>query len=134
MDFIMQLKNDQNSINVLDGVVRDYYKKNGDRKIRHFLWSEDKEWNSVSSYFLMDRKHVIKLSIGMDRGIYLLGIELAIGPHYFGPADFWSYEDSHRFKMDADTWSVTCNLMLLDEFLGYEYQKPWKIPAASPLP
>ena len=78
--------------------------------------------------FLIDRKYVIQYSIGpSDRGAgYLGGLSLAIGPHYFGPADFWSYENSERFRMGTDTFDIEQNLRLLDEFFGIA-------PASPPL-
>jgi hypothetical protein len=45
-------------------------------------------------------------------------VSLAIGPHYFAPADFWSYENSKRFKIEASTEAIEHNLKLLDEFFG----------------
>lgn len=51
--------------------------------------------------------------------MYVGGVQLAIGPHYFSPADFWSYEASQRFTLEASMEGVIKNLRLLDEFLGY---------------
>lgn len=119
MGFIMQLRNNQESVNEIDRVVYEYYKKNGNRDIRHFLWSENKEWGVLYSHFLLERRHVLKLSVGSDHGAYRVGIELGIGPHYFGPADFWSYENYKRFEIEASTDSIIFNLQLMDEFFGY---------------
>jgi hypothetical protein len=115
----MQLKNDRDGIIEVDRVVHEYYKKNGNRDIRHFLWSENKEWNVLYSHFLLERRHIFKLSVGSDRGSCRVGIELGIGPHYFGPADFWSYENYKRFETQASTDSIIFNLRLMDEFFGY---------------
>lgn len=113
----MQLKNDLEGRRLLDDVVQNYYLKTGSRNIKHFLWSEDR--GALASHFLLERKHVLKLSIGEDHGAYLTSVQLGIGPHYFSPSDFWSYEDSRRFKIEADTFSIEFNLQLMDEFLGY---------------
>jgi len=59
---------------------------------------------------------VIRYSIGVDREVYVGAVELGIGPHYFGPAAFWSYDDMERFSMEATTEAVIHNLKLLDEF------------------
>ncbi|MGF6766246.1 hypothetical protein P3T24_006592 [Paraburkholderia sp. GAS33] len=118
----MLLKNDLEGRKLLDETVRSYYRKTGDRSIKHFLWSDDR--GSLASHFLLERQHVLKISVGEDRGAYLTSIQLGIGPHYFGPADFWSYEDYKRFKFEADTLSVTINLQLMDEFLGYSQYLP----------
>jgi filamentous hemagglutinin len=52
---------------------------------------------------------------------------VSIGPRYFSPADFWSYEASQRFTLEASTEGVIRNLRLLDEFLGYPI-KPLFVP------
>jgi hypothetical protein len=44
------------------------------------------------------------------------GVELGIGPHYFGPSAFWSYENANRFISEISTQAVFHNLRLLDEF------------------
>ncbi len=118
----MQLKNNLEGRNLLDDTVRNYYRKAGNRSIKHFLWSEDR--GVLSSHFLLERRHVLKISIGEDRGAYLTDIQLGIGPHYFSPSDFWSYEDYRRFKIEADIWSIEFNLRLMDEFLGYTQYLP----------
>ncbi|MCP2087413.1 UNVERIFIED_ORG: hypothetical protein J2Y81_003430 [Paraburkholderia sediminicola] len=115
----MQLTSDIDSINLLDETVRDYYAKSGNRSAIRFLHRKGGEGDNFFTHFLIDRKHVICYEIGTDRGMWLGAVSLAIGPHYFGPADFWSYEASERFKMDASTDAVIHNLALLDEFFGY---------------
>lgn len=114
----MQLKNDIGSVNLLDETIRGYYEKHGHRSAIRFLHSKGDD-DSFCTQFLIDRKHVIRYQIGTDRGVWLGALLLAIGPHYFGPADFWSYEASERFKMDASTDAVIHNLALLDEYFGY---------------
>lgn len=115
----MQLKNDFSGRNLLDETIRSYYKDNGDRHVSIFLHSTNEEWGWRYAHVLLDRKIVIRYGVGEDRGMLLGGVELAIGPHYFGPSDFWSYENSQRFTLEASTEGVEKNLRLLDEFLGY---------------
>jgi hypothetical protein len=112
----VQLKNDIESRNILDDTICEFYKKNGSRIARRFLHSQDEQWNCLYSHFLIDRKHVIRYGILQDRGFWSGGVELAIGPHYFPPSAFWSYENSERFAMEATTSGVEQNLALLDEF------------------
>jgi hypothetical protein len=115
----MQLKNDVDSVNVLDETIKSYYEKHGSRSAIRFLHSKKSDGDGFCAHFLIARKNVIRYEIATDRGVWLGALSLAIGPHYFGPADFWSYEASERFKMDASTDSVIHNLALLDEYLGY---------------
>ena len=110
----MQLKNDLESRNKLQDVILDYYKERG-RSARYFLESKDAD-GGLSLHFLVDRKRVIKYSIGLDRECWLGAVALGIGPHYFGPAAFWSYDNMKRFSMEATTEAVIHNLKLLDEF------------------
>lgn len=73
-----------------------------------------------SGYFvryLLDAKHVIEYRITNDRNFFLSIVSLAIGPHYFSPADFCDYENSQRFSLEASTEAIVHNLNLLDEFL-----------------
>lgn len=121
--FIVQLKNDLDGRNLLDETIYSYYRKNGNRHVSNFSHTEDPEWDGFDTYFLIDRKHVIRYGISQDRGFWLGAVSLAIGPHYFGAADFWSYEDSQRFTLEATTEGVEKNLGLLDEFLGYTNPK-----------
>lgn len=115
----MQLGNDIGSLKALYEVIYEYYARYEGRFIEIF---DDKSPDERGDYyvrFLLDRKHVVQYSIGPDRGVNLGALTLAIGPHYFRPADFWSYEASARFKIEASTDAVMHNLALLDEFLGY---------------
>lgn len=116
----MQLNHDVSSFTLLYEAVISYYKKNGDRHISIFA-DKSPEGGGGKFYirFLLDRKHVVEYVILQDRGFSLSGLSLAIGPHYFGPADFWSYKDSERFTLEASTEGVQKNLELLDEFLAY---------------
>ncbi|CAN7513780.1 hypothetical protein LJR290_003484 [Variovorax sp. LjRoot290] len=129
-DFSVQLKNDLQSHNLLDETIRNYYERNGGREARNFLYTEDGEWGWHYTHFLIDRKHVIRYGYGQDRGGWVGGVELAIGPHYFDPSAFWSFKDAERFAIEATTGGVIRNLILLDEFLGYPTPKPWETPAA----
>lgn len=115
----MQLKIDVDGRNLLDETIHNFYKRNGARNVRNFMHSEDKEWGTFYTHFLIDRKHVIRYGIGQDRGFLLGGVDLAIGPHYFTPSVFWSYENSERFSLEASTEGVEQNLALMDEFFGY---------------
>jgi hypothetical protein len=116
----MQLSNDLEGRNLLEKTILNFYKDAGERSVANFLRTEDKEWGFLYSHFLVDKIHVIRYGIGSDRGICVGGVELAIGPHYFGPADFWSYKDSERFTLEASTEAIKRNLRLLDEFWGYD--------------
>lgn len=111
----MLLRGDLGSKNALDFCISDYYKKKN-RQAHCFLTGEDPVGGSYFVCCIVDRRHVLKYEIGSDREIWIGSISLAIGPHYFGPSDFWSYSDSERFSMDATTEAVVKNLMLLDEF------------------
>ena len=113
----MQLKNDIESKNLLDKTILDFFGRQKGRIVRNFMRQEEDEGAVYCSYFLIDRRHVIRYSIGRDRGYWLGALELAIGPHYFGVADFWSYEASEQFSLEATTTAVEKNLALLDEFL-----------------
>jgi hypothetical protein len=115
----MQLKIDNDGRNLLDDTIRHYYKIDANREAKNFLHSKDDEWGWFYTHYLLDKKVVIRYGIGEDRGMCVGGIQLAIGPHYFSPADFWSYENSTRFTIEASTEGVLKNLRLLDEFLGY---------------
>lgn len=112
----MRLRNDEATWNKLREVISDHYDKQG-RPLTFFSPDFSAE-DSVEVAFLIDRKHVAKYLIGVDRGIFTGALLLAIGPHYFRPSQFWSYEDSKRFSIDATTEAVEHNLSLLDEFLA----------------
>ncbi len=115
----MLLRNDAAGLDEVDGTVFSYYKKHGNRHVSNFLRSENREWGVIYTHFLVQRSHVIRIGLLSDRGSFLCSLELAIGPQYFGPSDFWSYEASERFKLEASTDAVVHNLALLDEFFGY---------------
>jgi hypothetical protein len=123
-DYIMQISNDFDGYKTLHLTICDYYKKNGSRNLAFFANKTPDGDGECYIRFLMDRKHVIQCSILTDRGINLTAVLLAIGPHYFTATDFWSYENSRRFKIDASTESVIHNLRLMDEFLGYGQYLP----------
>lgn len=120
----MQLKNDQQSKNLLDDAISNYYQRRGNRSVRNFLHAADPDGEAYYSYFLIERKNIIRYSIGIDRGMWLGALEMAIGPHYFGADAFWSYENYKRFSIDSTTEAVEKNLALLDEFWGYEWPQP----------
>ena len=114
----MLLKNDIEGINNLDDAIQNYYKNTGGRVVRQFSTSENIEWGWTYLHYLVDRNRIFRYGIGQDRTTWVGGIELAIGPHYFGVADFWSYENAQRFKIEASTDAAVFNLRLLDEFWG----------------
>lgn len=115
----MQLNNDLSSFEALFEAIRKYYKVSGDRAIKFISYTPPNSFETFEVEFLLDRKHICKYLVTQDRWGNVAGVELAIGPYYFGPADFWSYENSERFTMEASTEGVEKNLRLLDEFLGY---------------
>lgn len=111
----MQLSNYLEIRNGLQLAVLKYYKALG-RDARYFLESKDDEWGWVNLHFLIDKRHVIRYGFGLDRDVLLGGIALGIGPHYFGPDSFWSYDDSLKFSNSLDEESVFRNLRLMDDF------------------
>lgn len=84
--------------------------------LRHFFDGKTTQ-NNLEINFLFDRKHVAKYIDCFDRSIYFGVFLLAIGSHYFTPADFFDYPSSERFDRDASTEAVAHNLGLLDDFL-----------------
>src|ERR1051325_10232828 len=116
--FIVQLKNDLESFDALFNTVSDYYEKNNRSCVifeTNFLGGDMEP--SYFIRFLVDRKNVIEYKVAQDRGMLLSILSLGIGPHYFTPADFWNYEKSKLFKMEASTDAIFFNLSLLDNFL-----------------
>lgn len=113
----MQIKNDIEGWNLLQSTINQYFKRDEKRTISYFLETKNEEWGFFYQHFLLDRKHIFRYGIGQDRETWIGGLELAIGPHYFGPADFWSSAASERFQMAASTEAVEHNLRLLNEFL-----------------
>lgn len=93
-----------------------YYKTLG-RDANYFIESKDEEWGWTNLHFLVDKRHVIRYGFGIDRDVLRGGIALGIGPHYFGPDSFWSYEDSLKFSYALDDDSIFSNLRLMDDFL-----------------
>lgn len=115
----MLLNNDFDGFKNLYDSVNSYYKKTGNRHVSIF---SDKPPSGDEPYyvrFLVDRKYVVQYAILRDRGVSLSSLTMAIGPHFFAPADFWSFDNGARFKMDASTDAVAHNLALFDEFIGY---------------
>jgi hypothetical protein len=111
----VQLKNDECGWNNLKDTILNHYNKIG-MPINFSGSSREEGW--LFHYYLIDKKHVIQYGIGEDRHVMLGGLALGIGPRYFGPSEFWDYENSERFSMEASTEAVEKNLNLLDEFLG----------------
>lgn len=114
----MQLKNDMESFSILYNSITDFYSS---RKRDFFIFESkypDVE-DSESGYyirFLVDKENVLHYRIFMDRNSIICEIALAIGPHYFDPGKFWSYENSIRFTMEASVEGVIHNLKMMDEF------------------
>jgi hypothetical protein len=105
----MKVRND------LQSSVLEYY-KHLNREVRYFLETKNVDWGWTFLHFLVDKRHVIRYGFGVDRNVLVGGVEIGIGPHYFGAAAFWSYENSMRFINSLETDAVFHNLRLLDEF------------------
>jgi hypothetical protein len=117
--FIVQLKNDMGSFDLLFNTASSYYREHGDRQIIIFeeqYPSDDSERGYFIRY-LLSKKHVVEYRVNSDRGFLLSIVSIAIGPHYFSPGDFWDYKNSQRFSLEASTEAIVQNLKLLDEFL-----------------
>lgn len=116
----MQLKNEITDFNVLFNTVTRFY-HGDDRKILIFdkKFPDDDVDSGYFIRYLLDRKQVVEYRISKDRGFFLSILSVAIGPHYFTPADFWDYQNSQRFKLEASTDAIVHNLRLLDEFFGH---------------
>jgi hypothetical protein len=114
----MQLKNDHQGLDLLRDTILDHFNIEKGRVAVCFLESRNEEWGRHYQHYLIDRIHVFRYSIGEDRGLITGALELAIGPHYFSPEYFWSYENARRFRMEASTEAVQLNLRLLEEFLS----------------
>ncbi len=112
----MLLKNDLERCNALREIIKSHY--GDERPISFHGYSGVNLAGDSETVFLLDRRHVIKYSMGYDRGGLLGAVAIAIGPIFFSAADFWSYEDSKRFKMEVDSEAVLHNLRMLDIFLG----------------
>lgn len=115
----MMIKNDIDGRNLLRKTISSFYEVNGGRHLYCFRVEKKDGLDWHEEHCLLDRKHVFSYSIGSDRGIAIGGIALAIGPHYFTPANFWDHENSERFSIESSTEAVEKNLRLLDEFLDY---------------
>jgi hypothetical protein len=110
-------------MNLVRETIIEHYSKQ-DRFVRIFKEGAHEDQSSYYE-FLIDRKHVARYSFGPhDKGYptMLGGLELAIGPRFFSPADFWSYEASNRFCMGATLVDIRWNLHLLDKFLALQEQ------------
>lgn len=115
----MRINNCNEGRNLLRRTISSFYEINGGRHLYCFRVDKKGDLDWHEEHFLLNRKHVFSYSIGSDRGIAIGGIALAIGPHYFTPANFWDYENSERFSNESSIEAVEKNLRLLDEFLGY---------------
>lgn len=116
----MQLKIDHDGLNELRKTILGFYEKCGTRSVSIFKEEVDISQGAMAIYYLLDKKHVLQYSVGLDDkgwGTTTSMIMLGIGPHYFSPAAFWSYENFRRFKITADPFDININLQLMDEFL-----------------
>jgi hypothetical protein len=116
---IVQFKNDMSSYDALFNTVSSFYQAIPGRRVVIFETQFPGE-DLGEDYFvryLLDAKHAVEYRIERDRNFLLSVLSLAIGPHYFPPCDFWDYENSQRFKLEASTEAVVHNLTVLDEFL-----------------
>lgn len=119
----MQLGINSDGLNELRKIILDHYQKNGGKTVS--IFKETLDASSIAIHYLLERKHVIQYAIGLDDKGWKMSmgtILLGIGPHYFSPADFWSYENFRRFKMAAEPFDIQFNLKLLDEFLALSNQ------------
>lgn len=117
----MQLRIDYDGMNELRGIILDFYEKNGNRAVSIFQEEVESSLGKMAIYYLLDKKHVLQYSVGLDDkgwGTTTSMIMLGIGPHYFSPAAFWSYENFRRFKITAEPFDIRINLRLMDEFLS----------------
>lgn len=124
----MRLSNKREDLEQLRSIIELHYKRHG-RFFSLLTLSPEEDQSNAGSYswtLLLDRTNVIRYSIGpSDRGHgFLGGVSLAIGPYFFHPADFWSYEASERFRMGTEPHDIEFNLKLLDEFLGFKHTPP----------
>lgn len=111
----MQLNNYIEIRNDIQLSVLNYYKYLG-REARYLRESENTDWGGWYLHFLIERSHAIRYGFGIDRNVWVGGVEIGVGPEYIGPADFWSYEKSTNFVSSVDPQGVFHNLRLLDEF------------------
>ena len=110
----MLLKNDINGRNGLRRIILEHYQK---QNVPITIFSESDEHGFFNVHFLINRKYVARYGIGEDRSTSIGGVQLAIGPHYFSPEDFWDYESAQRFSIETSEDAIRRNLKLLDEFL-----------------
>lgn len=115
MGHSMQLRNNAEGQSALKEIVCDYYKNNGARKALNFLDTEDNEF--FYAHFLIESRSVIRYSLGMDRRIWLGGVSLAIGPHYFPLRSLLNEEDADRLMIEASVQAIQNNLAILDIIL-----------------
>lgn len=110
----MLLRNDIDGRNELRQIIFKHHQEKG---LPATIFWESEEYGFFNIYFLISRKYVAHYGISEDRSTAIGGVQLAIGPHYFSPEDFWGYEPAQRFSIETDDGAVKRNLCLLDEFL-----------------
>lgn len=113
----MQLKNDAEGREVLKDTIFSYFKETN-RSATNFLDTEDEDF--FYAHFLVAKRYVIRYSLGMDRRIWLGGVSLAIGPHYFSLRSLLNAKQANKLLIEASTAAINNNLTLLDEFLADE--------------
>ena len=115
----MRFNNEMASFEALFNTITSFYQGSKGRVILIFDegFPNDDILSGYFIRFLLDRKHVVEYRVANDRNMSLSVLTLAIGPQYFSPVDFWNYENSKKFSLEASTEAVVHNLRLLDEFL-----------------
>jgi len=109
------LKNDIDGRNGLRQIILKHYEE---QSVHATIFWESEELGFFNAHFLIGRKHVARYGIGEDRSTAIGGLQLAIGPHYFSPEDFWGYEPAQRFSIEPSVDAIKRNLKLLDDFLS----------------
>ena len=114
----MRLESEIIDAHQLDGAIGKYYREKS-RFVEIFdVHLSENDANMFFVKFLLDRKHVIQYIISKDRGVWGASILLAIGPAYFRPAQFWSYDAMKMFSMETTVTALRKNLDAMDVFFG----------------
>src|SRR5450830_365070 len=115
MGFIVLLENDIGVVSDLFNTISSYYIANG-RVFVIFDNAQISDELSLGYYvrFLVDRRCVVEYKFERDRQMLIGTVSLGIGPAYFPPANFWDYENSKRFSLEASIEAINLNLAVLD--------------------
>ncbi|TFY98325.1 hypothetical protein [Ramlibacter humi] len=111
----VRFDNSEQGQNLLRRYVQEYYAVRG-RSCFPFAETKNEEWEWYYFHYLIDRRTVMRVFLGTDRGILLLGIELGIGPAYFAPEQFQG--SSAGFTSEPSEAGVVQNLAALDRYLS----------------